>query len=583
MAKWRLILAKKGGFCMGVKRAVDIVISEAEKGDDIIYTDGPLIHNPQAVEVLKAKGVYPLSELTEAKGKRVIIRTHGISPERRRKLDKLGSSICDATCPRVSRIHKIIKEYAGKGYTVVIIGDKGHPEVAGLLGSAGEKGIVIERETDLASLRKKGEEKICIVAQSTQSRERFRQLADKINETYKKVEIFDTLCNSTAERQDEVREIANEAEVVIIIGGKNSANTKRLFEIVREQGKPAHFIETEGEIAEGMITPFSRIGIAAGASTPQWMIERVINRLREIKMRQVSPIYAGFLSLFRFLIKGNIHTAVGTFFLAYGSAYLVGIKPSFSLMAIASFYILSMHLFNYYTDPEGLKLLGQISGASYYIRYRTPLLTIALIAAFSSLILAFTNGWITFLLLLGAIFFGILYGVRILPPSLSRLFRFGRLKDIPTSKDIFTSLGWGTVVVLLPAISSKPVFFSTALWLTFIYVALLAAIRSIMFDIRNIQADRISGRETIPSTIGEGKTKLLLALLLAIAAFALVFYSLLFKNILSLLLLAPLAYAAFYLFLHQKGLLARDIVFPLVVDGKFYLVGIIAYLIGRFG
>ncbi|MCD6452258.1 MAG: 4-hydroxy-3-methylbut-2-enyl diphosphate reductase [Acidobacteria bacterium] len=580
MAKWRLILAKKGGFCMGVKRAVDIVLAEAERADGVIYTDGPLIHNPQAVEVLKAKRVYPLSDLAQAKGKRVIIRTHGISPRRRKKLEELGANICDATCPRVSRIHKIIREHAEKGCTVVIIGDKGHPEVAGLLGSARGRGVVVEEEADFASLPNKGETKLCIVAQSTQSRERFHHLVKKIKERYPDAEIFDTLCNSTAERQEEVRKIAGEADVVIVVGGRNSANTKRLFEIVKEEGKPAYLVETEEEITEAMVTPFSAIGIAAGASTPKWMIERVVNRVREIKLRQLSPLLAAFLFFLRFLTKGNLYTAIGVFFLTYGSARLLGIEPSFTSTAIASLYILSIHLLNYYTDPEGLRLLGQISEASYYIRYRTPLLATALISALSSLVLALTKGGLTFLLLLAAIFLGILYGIRILPPSISRILKFGRLKDIPTSKDIFASLGWGTVVVLLPVIGSRNKLFSPALLFTFLYVALLAAIRSIMFDIKNIRADRITGRETIPSTIGEKKTKSLLIFLLLLASLDLLLYFALFGNFLALVLLIPLGYASLYLFLHQRGLLRRDIVFSLVVDGKFYLVGILAYLLG---
>ena len=285
-------IAKTSGFCFGVKRAFEIALREAkmtESGN--VFTDGPLIHNPQALERLQNQGIKILEEIKRNIKGTIIIRSHGVSPERRKELEKTGAKIVDATCPKVKKVQSVIGQYAQKGFYVVIIGDKSHAEVRGLLGHANEKGIAIQTEYDLKKLPSSA--KLCVVAQTTQNKDKFTLLSEKIKERFPEALIFDTICETNRNRQEELKDLCNLVDAIIVVGGKESANTRRLVEIAKLEGKPTFFVESENELVPDKLKDFKEVGIIGGASTPDWVLSRVVSKLEKLKNHHDWKIEAG--------------------------------------------------------------------------------------------------------------------------------------------------------------------------------------------------------------------------------------------------------------------------------------------------
>jgi (E)-4-hydroxy-3-methyl-but-2-enyl pyrophosphate reductase len=271
-------VAKSSGFCFGVKRAMDLALKAAnENKRDTVFTEGPLIHNPHALKLLKGKGIIPLSE---ARGKlkgTVIIRSHGVSPQRLRELQKKGVKVLDATCPKVKQVQAIISQYAQQEFYVVIIGDAKHAEVQGLLGFAGENSLVIQTEDELKKLP--SQQKICVVAQTTQNRKKFFELKAKIKERFPQAEIFDTICEANRKRQEELKDLCHAVDAIVVVGGKESGNTKRLVEIAQAEEIPTFFGESEADLDLSQLRSYNDIGVIGGASTPDWVLEKVVTTL----------------------------------------------------------------------------------------------------------------------------------------------------------------------------------------------------------------------------------------------------------------------------------------------------------------
>jgi len=271
-------IAKSSGFCFGVKRAMDLVLQKAAKENKgEVFTDGPLIHNPQALELLRDKGVVPL---TGANGKiagTIVIRSHGVSPKRFHELKKSGAKILDATCPKVKQVQSIISRYAKQDFFVVIIGDAEHAEVQGLLGFAGENSCVIQSENELKKLP--SQQKICVVAQTTQNRKKYLELKEKIEKRFPQAEIFDTICETNRKRQEELKDLCHAVDAIVVVGGKESGNTKRLVEIAEAEGIPTFFGETEEDLDLSQLQPYHEIGVIGGASTPDWVLQKIVAKL----------------------------------------------------------------------------------------------------------------------------------------------------------------------------------------------------------------------------------------------------------------------------------------------------------------
>ena len=275
-------LAKSAGFCFGVEKAVNTVYEEAKKGNDIVYTLGPIIHNEEVVKDMKKRGVeaVKIEDLASLPKGTVIIRSHGVSREIFNFVKRSGHRVVDATCPFVKKIHAIVSVQSGKGKTVVIIGNPEHPEVMGIRGWGDENTYAVENIEQFINLELKKDEEIIIVAQTTFNHKKFQEIIDKISLLGYDVRCFNTICNATQERQAEAKEIASNVDAMIVIGDKKSSNTGKLVEICQEECKNTVFIQTLEDLDYDALLSVDSVGITAGASTPKHIIEEVQNIVR---------------------------------------------------------------------------------------------------------------------------------------------------------------------------------------------------------------------------------------------------------------------------------------------------------------
>ena len=274
-----IILAKRAGFCFGVKRATQMAFEAAEKGGET-YSLGPIIHSPQVVNRLEEMGVKVLRGLDEITDGTIIVRSHGVTSEELEEAVRKQLEVVDATCPFVKKAQENVQSLSEAGYDVVVVGDADHPEVQGIVSYAGGKVYVVGSEEEAARLPRM--KKIGIVAQTTQSFENLKHVVLECLLKGAEIRIFNTICDATAVRQHEAMALAREVDCMIVIGGYNSANTKRLAEVCAELQPRTHHIETAHEIDPDWFEGVTKVGVTAGASTPKWLIDEVIERVREI-------------------------------------------------------------------------------------------------------------------------------------------------------------------------------------------------------------------------------------------------------------------------------------------------------------
>ena len=281
-------IAKTAGFCFGVKRAVDTVYAEIEKemaraaegGEPCpIYTFGPIIHNDEVVEDLRRKGVEPIGfeDLDRVPAGRVIIRSHGVDRRTMEELHSRGFEVIDATCPFVSKIHQTVREASENGEFVIVIGDPEHAEVLGITGWVNGPYAVIQNEDDIRKLSVSEDTKVCIVSQTTFNFEKFHFLVEQLKKISYYSRAVNTICNATQSRQSEARELAARADVMIVIGGKHSSNTQKLYEICKNECSRTYFVQTVKDLYTEDLPFGGVVGITAGASTPINIIEEVGN------------------------------------------------------------------------------------------------------------------------------------------------------------------------------------------------------------------------------------------------------------------------------------------------------------------
>ena len=284
-----IVLAKSAGFCFGVKRAVNMVYEEIDKvasqGEVTpIYTYGPIIHNDEVVKDFASKGVTLVKELKELadlpKGK-IIVRSHGISRKEYEEMEQYGFTVVDATCPFVRKIHKIVDEHSKMGEYIIIIGNPNHPEVCGIRGWVNGNDVsIIESKEEAENFSLLEEKKVCIVSQTTFNYNKFQDLVEIVSKKGYNISVLNTICNATEERQTEAREIAKKVDAMIVIGDKHSSNTQKLFEICNTECEKTYYIQTSKDMDYSLLESINNVGITAGASTPNNIIEEVSKNVR---------------------------------------------------------------------------------------------------------------------------------------------------------------------------------------------------------------------------------------------------------------------------------------------------------------
>ncbi len=571
----KITVAKTAGFCMGVRRAVELALDAPSKYPKPIYTYGPLIHNPQVLALFEEKGVKILHEIPEKGIGTVLVRAHGIPPGTREGLKKAGFKVINATCPRVVKVQSIIKRHARKGYNVIIVGDEDHPEVVGLLGYAGNRGQVIPSLDALKATAPY--DQAIIVAQTTQNLREYNQIkawADTNRPHYK---IYHTICDSTEKRQAEVRRIASEADAVVVVGGKESGNTRRLAAIVNAVGKKAYHVETEEELDIQTLSRAQHVAITAGASTPSWITKRALRAIQQAPMHSGNGVKSLWMHLERIVLLTNLYVALGAGAVAYAAARLQGLPTAYPAIAVAVLYVISMHILNHltgraesrYNDPDRER---------FYNKHKAPLTTLAISAGALGLVAAYQMGILPFWALLFMSFLGLTYNLSMVPYTGNGQLKFRSLRSFPGSKTILIALAWGVVTAVLPALAaenSSPLSGAVV----FLWAASLAFCRTAFFDILDMQGDRIVGKETIPILIGERRAFTLLKYLLVLgmvllvaAAAAGAVTALGYPLILPSLLLGWVVYA------HEKGNILPGMQMEFKVESLLVLAGVITFI-----
>ncbi len=508
----KIRLANTAGFCMGVRRAVDLALDLQRSRPALpIVTYGPLIHNPQTLELLRSKGIEEVKNIDDITGGTVIIRAHGISPQEKEKLEAKGVKIIDATCPRVNRVQIVIMRAAAKGRFCVIVGDEDHPEVRGLMGYASAGGVAAPDPDAIPdAIPTQGD--ICVVAQTTQEPERFNRVVEKIRAINPNVHVSDTICDSTRRRQEEVGRMADEVDLVVVVGGKGSGNTQRLLNVAQAQGVAAVHVESQEELTPELFAHVRRVGVTAGASTPNWQIRRVIDKVKHIARSSDTGLRHSLRRVGDLTVMTYLWASAAGAGLTAACLALQGIAVTATPLLVSALFVFSMHILNRILEGSGAVRFNSPEIAQFYDRRRGVFKVLGLTSSVAALGLAWLIGPWSFVLLLGMLVMGRLYSSR-LPEARFAGLPWRSLNDVPGSKTPLVALGWGTCASILPIIND-PQLWTAAAGVSFLFAASAVFWRTALSDLLDIQGDRIVGRETIPILIGIKKTRTLLLWLL---------------------------------------------------------------------
>ena len=274
----KIRVVKEAGFCFGVKRAIKLAFDAVKSKDGKAYTLGPLIHNPQVVEDLRKKGVHVAKNLSRIQKGTLIVRSHGVHPETLKRIREKRIKVLDATCPFVKKAQRMARLLYDQGYQVAVVGEARHPEVQGIVGYAGDSALVINHNRMRKNLP--CFEKLGVVAQTTLNIDAFEQVVGKLVEKAEELKVFNTICHATAHTQKATLRLAGKVDVMIVVGGHNSANTTRLAKLCKRFGTTTHHVETAEELKRRWFKDKNSVGVTAGTSTPEWMIKQVAKRIK---------------------------------------------------------------------------------------------------------------------------------------------------------------------------------------------------------------------------------------------------------------------------------------------------------------
>ena len=512
----KIEMARHSGFCMGVRNAVLKIVDELNSSDENIFVYGPLIHNPQSIEVLRKRGLITINSLDEIKDKQVAIRTHGIPVSENREIRGKAARTINLTCSRVARVQSIIKKYSRDGYFTIIVGDKDHAEVIGLKSYAGSGVFVVSHKDDIGLIPLS--EKYIVVSQTTHERAQFEDIVNAIKTSFSNVNVIDTICDSTRLRQDDVIEaIKKGIDTLVVVGGKNSANTSRLAKIGIDNGVKTFHIETDDELKTADFKNSNYVLVTAGASTPGWIINNVLEKLYTIKYSKSNVFTKTLKMYFEFLVRSNIISSIAAFIMVLIAQKFAGLQVEYKSGIIASLYIFTMYSVNNYFDRHFL-----VKSNSYkygvYKKFGLLLLFLSIFAFFISLYLAYTLLPLLMYTILLPYFFGIIYSAPFSKKIIKKI-NWKIFKKLYSSK-VITSFGWLVGVIYVPYfMQNVDVVKYTAMAL---FLCLFIFLRNTIIDLVAFQGDLILGRDTLATWLGIKKTFILVA---SVAFFIIIFFS----------------------------------------------------------
>ena len=549
-------VAKSAGFCPGVKGAIDKVLELEASGKKPVYTLGPLIHNKQVTDMLAAKQITSVDKPEQAADKKgvLVIRAHGITPAFRAEVMQSGMEVVDATCPLVKHAHDVISKYAAEGYHTVIVGDGGHAEVIGLLGCTQGKGVVVSGPEEAEKLP--SFDKVNVVAQTTQKESVFEATAEIIKKKSTVCQISNTICFPTKQRQSETMQMARTADLVIVVGGKHSANTARLAMLCRELAPQVLHIETEAELTPQQVLGPKHIFITAGASTPNWVIDQVADWVRQTRKKRHQSAAGLIQRAWAKAVSYSFYTAFAAMALTYVCMKLEGLHAQWAPLLFSWLFVFSLTTVNRAAENK-TRPAGRLPA---WVGYAAAVLALAA-AAFMGLRV----------LLLSAVFLaaGLLYPFR-------HFFK-SKLLSLPGTKDFCTALGWGFACAFLPAFANGMIW-RKALYLAVFYAALLVFMRSVTLGFTSANKDLMIGKESFYKAFGIGITKLAVAVLLtALTAVLVTLLLITWKPALVGMLLLGNFYTIFIVIYYYSHSASRGVKEETLIDGQFFVLWLLAW------
>ncbi|MFA5871235.1 MAG: 4-hydroxy-3-methylbut-2-enyl diphosphate reductase [Parcubacteria group bacterium] len=277
-SKLKITVARHSGFCFGVKRAYDLALTNSKNGKKS-YVLGRLVHNNEVVKKLKERGIEEVKKLNQIKSGSIIFTAHGEGPEIYELAKRAGLNVIDATCPKVIKVQRLAKNHIEKGDNVIIFGDKEHKEVKSIFAWTDKKAKIVRNLAELKKFKLDKSKRYILLSQTTQNVEEFQKIIKYLKNELKNFKHFNTICPSTSDRQEEIRKLAKDNGVIIVIGGKDSANSKRLYDISKSINSRSHFVENASQLKKNWFNDIEKVGIAAGASTPEWAIKAVVKKI----------------------------------------------------------------------------------------------------------------------------------------------------------------------------------------------------------------------------------------------------------------------------------------------------------------
>jgi (E)-4-hydroxy-3-methyl-but-2-enyl pyrophosphate reductase len=577
----KILVAETAGFCWGVRRALDQAVDLAKKVDGPVLTFGPLIHNAQVLEELTEQNIHTAEQISDIRGGAVLVRAHGVRPEVFDQLRATGAEVFDATCPLVRKVQKIISKYGNDGYDVVIVGDDHHAEVVGLRGYTDQRCFVVANEKEAENLPEF--DRVCVVSQTTQNDDTFARTVEVIKHKARVIRATNTVCEPTRDHQQETIELAKRVDLMIVVGGRHSANTCRLAELAAQEGPRVLHIETDAELHERDFDGCTTVGVTAGASTPEWMINRVVEKIESFNRETTSLLQTWLKHAMSVLVASNMYVGLGAASLTLAASLLL--HPAslprdtlLRLMSAAGFFILAMHSVNRYQERSHYSGWGTFPPRAFQ-RFQQVMLWVAMSALAAALGLAASLGPGQFTGLASFGLLGALYGVKLIPLRWARhIMGIRRIKDLPASRDIATALGWTVAagVVPLVTVGSSSLLRAVGV-LSFIF--LLVFLRSALIGVRDVQGDKIMGMETLFKVVGKRRTKEVLSTAVVTITVLLLVLVLPWQGLpLSAFLLVVVPYICGVSWLYHQRLLPKGAAGEILVDGQFLLVGVMALL-----
>ena len=497
----KIELARHSGFCMGVRDAIVRIVTELNTADDEICVYGPLIHNQQTIDILQKRGLRTIDSLDDIDDRAIVIRTHGIPIASLRDIKSRSSRCINLTCPRVSKVQGIIKKYSAAGHYTIIIGDRDHAEVLGLKSYAAAGVTVVSDEGAIDRIPHA--EKYIVVSQTTQDLDQFNRLIGIISARLKNLTIFNTICDSTHNRQNDIQcGIKRGIDTLVVVGGKHSANTMRLAQMGHEAGITTFHVETEAELSEGNFATSNYVLVTAGASTPAWIINNVMEKLYRIKQKRRGMFVNIVTRCMEFLLQTNILSSVAAFFITLFALKFIGMAPDFRMAAVSLLYIFAMYTINNYFEIEFLFTRSPVKYAIQR-KYKHILTPLAVIALLVSMLLVASSGLLVFSVYLVSVLLGSLYSTHFVK-NLVHSLKIRLFQKMYNLKNVVSSFGWVIITTLIPVLYYGAKFSSAIALGIFVFSMIL--LRDIVLDIIAFQGDLIFGRQSLPTMLGMRKT-----------------------------------------------------------------------------